>query len=141
MEKARKGKYQRFPKKKIAPVTKLTEGINKKFLIAVNDNLFKFPEMSESIRDEYITKYSRVDIDIRFLSPIYFASAIVFLHDYPDGPTTQNFTDSAVKKYVTKLIPDSPASLSPSEITLRRKIEFLRYIRLLYKMNDILDLE
>lgn len=141
MEKARKGKYQRFQKKKIAPVTKLTEGINKKFLVSVNDNLFKFPEMSESIRDEYITKYSRVETNLRFLSPIYFASAIVFLHDHPDGPTPQNFTDVAVKKYVTKLIPDTPASLTPSEITLRRKIEFLRYIRLLYKMNDILNLE
>jgi hypothetical protein len=141
MEKARKGKYQKFAKKKIAPVTKLTEGINKKFLISVNDNLFKFPEMSESIRDQYIAKYSRVDTNLRYLSPIYFASAIVFLHDYPDGPTQQNFTDATVKKYVTKLIPDSPSSLTASEVTFRRKIEFLRYIRLLFKMNDLLNLD
>jgi hypothetical protein len=142
MERARKGKYQKFgAKKKIAPVTKLTEGINKKFLITVNDNLFKFPEMSESIRDQYISKYSRVDTNLRYLSPIYFASAIVFLHDYPDGPNTQNFTDAAVKKYVSKIIPESPGSLTASEILFRRKIEFLRYIRLLLKMNDILELD
>ena len=141
MEKARKGKYQKFAKKKIAPVTKLTEGINKKFLISVNDNLFKFPEMSESIRDQYIAKYSRVETNLRYLSPIYFASAIAFLHDHTDSPTPQNFTDSAVKKYVTKLIPESPSSLTASETTFRRKIEFLRYIRLLYKMNDLLNLE
>ena len=139
MEKARKGKFYKFQKKKIAPVTKLSEGVNKKFLVVVNDNLFKFPEMSESIRDEYISMYNRIDTNLRFLSPIYFASAIAFLHDHPDGPTVENFNDSAVKKYVTKLIPDPPSSISTSTINLRRKIEFLRYIRLLYKMNDILN--
>jgi hypothetical protein len=138
MERAKKGKFIKFQKKKLAPVTKLSEGINKKFLITVNDNLFKLPEMSEPIRDEYITRYSRIEINLRFLSPIYFASAIAFLHDYPEGPTDKNFTDSAVKKYVSRLMMETPSTISTSTLELRRKIEFLRYIRLLIKINDTL---
>jgi len=138
MEKARKGKFYKFQKKRLAPVTKLSEGINKKFLISVNDNLFKLPEMTESIRDEYIARYSRIEINLRFLSPIYFASAIAFLHDYPEGPTKNNFTDTAVKKYVSRLISENPSTISISTLELRRKIEFLRYIRLLIKINSSL---
>jgi hypothetical protein len=139
MERARtKGKFIKFQKKKLGPVTKLYEGVNKKFLNSVNDNLFKLPEMSEAIRDEYIAKYSRVETNLRFLSPIYFASAIAFLHDHPEGPTTTNFTDAAVKKYVSRLLTDNPASIKPSSLELRRKIEFLRYIRLLIKMDVLI---
>lgn len=138
MERARKGKFYKFQKKKLGPITKLTEGVNRKFLASVNDNLFKLPDMSETIRDEYISKYSRIDTNLRFLSPLYFASAIAFLHQNPEGPTTENFNDAAVKKYVSRLITESPTSISSSTLELRRKIEFLAYIRLLIKMDDLL---
>lgn len=134
-----KGKFfNKFQKKKLGPVTKLAEGVNRKFLMLVNDNLFKLPDMSEPIRDEYISKYSRIEINLRFLSPIYFAAAIAFLHQNKEGPTEENFDNSAVKKYISRLITDSPTSISASTLELRRKIEFLRYIRLLIKMNTLL---
>lgn len=136
MEKARKGKFYKFQKKKLAPVTKLSEGINKKFLVSVNDSLFKLSEMSEPIRDEYIARYSRIETNLHFLSPVYFASAIAFLHDHPDGPTQENFTNASVKKYVSRLISETPTTISSATLELRRKIEFLRYIRLLIKINS-----
>ena len=134
-----KGKFIKFQKRKLAPITKISEGINKKFLTAVNDNLFKLPEMSEAIRDEYIAKYSRLDTNLTYLSPLYFASAIVFLHRFKDGPTTKNFSDDAVKKYVSSIITETPASISTSTLNLRRKTEFLRYIRLLIRINNQLS--
>jgi hypothetical protein len=139
MERAKsKGRYMKYGKKKLIPFTKLSEGINRRFLISVNDNLFKLPDMTETIRDEYITKYSRIDMNLRFLSPIYFASAIAFLHDNPEGPNEENFNDDSVKKYVSRLILESPSTLTQSTLDLRRKIEFLRYIRLLIKINSLL---
>jgi hypothetical protein len=132
-----KARFFKTQKKKItAPITKISEGINKKFLIQVNEYLVYLPDMTENTRDFYIDRYSRIEEPFRYMSPLYFASAIAFLHRNKNGPTEKNFNDKAVKEYVSRLVTETSSTIPPTTLELRRKIEFLRYIRLLLQINE-----
>jgi hypothetical protein len=130
-------KYK-FQKKKvgIAPIANIPEGINKKFLIALNEYLFILLE--ESKRKKYVDKYTLEKEPLGYLSPLYFASAIAFL-DKNKELTKENFNDKAVKEYVDRLFTASNTSIPPETLKLRRKIEFLRYIKLLNLINQKLS--
>jgi hypothetical protein len=121
-------------KKSTIPVAYVPEGINKKFLITLNEYLFLL--LSETKRKSYIDKYTLIQEPLEYLSPLYFASAIAFLDKNPNGPNPDNFNDSAVNQFVNKLFTSSNTSIALSTLKLRRKIEFLRYIRLLMNIND-----
>jgi hypothetical protein len=138
-----KSKYLKQQKKKPSgPITySVAEGINKKFLIAVNDNLYYFKSMNQSTRDAYLAKYNRIMEPLTYLSPIYFASAVAFIHDNKGELNEKTFDNKAVEKYVSILMSEFKSSISASEINLRRKIEFLRYIRMVLLINSNLEEE
>lgn len=131
METARKKK---FFKKKEGPSFRVFSGYNQRFFTEVNENLDKF--LPETEREYYLNRYGRINEDFDYLSPIYFAAAIAFINQYKGGPTTSNFNDKAVDKYVKPNMTDNPPSIPPAALNLRRKIEFLRYIRLLLKIDS-----
>lgn len=128
-----KGKFFKLQKKKVIAPVFISEGINKKFLLAVNDHLFIL--LSENKRKEYIDKYSAVQEPLGYLSPQYFASAIAFWDINKEGPNEDNFNNSTVNKYVNL---SSNSAIPQPVLNLRRKIELLRYIRLLEKINETL---
>ena len=134
------GKYSSYRKpnpKKKGPYYTVRDGINKDFLTQVNEKLSKLPNMSQSVRENYVNELIQIRISLKFYSPIYFASAISFLHDYKDGPNEENFNDEAVQTYVSPLMIDFGESTIPKTVlNLRRKIEFLRYIRLLESIRN-----
>jgi hypothetical protein len=130
-----KNKFFKVPKKKgVVPTGYVPEGINQKFLFAVNDYLLII--MEETKRQNYINKYSSITEPLAYLSPLYFASAIAFLDKHNNGPNEKNFNDTAVTDYVSRLFSVSNKVVGPSTLKLRRKIEFLRYIRLLISINQ-----
>jgi len=131
METSRKKK---FFKKKEGPSFRVFSGYNQRFFSAVNENLDKF--LPETEREYYLNRYGRINEDFDYLSPIYFAAAITFLNQNKDGPTTSNFNDKVVDKFVKPNMTDAPPSISASGLNLRRKIELLRYIRLLIKLDS-----
>jgi hypothetical protein len=131
-------KYKGAKKKafKQGPSYRVFEGENQDFLSAVNEKLSQLPEMSTNIRNTLIGMYGSIKSNFNYLSPIYFAGAVAFIHKYPKGPTKNNFTDENVKNYITRNILENPSSIPASTLELRRKIEFLRYIRLVQKINE-----
>lgn len=127
------------PKKKAfkqGPNYRVFEGENRDFLSAVNEKLANLPEMTTNIRNSLIGMYGTIKANFNYMSPIYFASAIAFLHKYPKGATKNNFTNENLNSYVSRNFLETPVSIPKSTLDLRRKTEFLRYIRLVSKIND-----
>lgn len=134
-------KSKRFAKKKHSgPSYRVFEGENQDFLSAVNEKLAQLPDVTETFRNSIIGIYGSLPFNLKYMSPVYFAGAIAFLNKFENGPTKQNLTDAAVEKYIGRNIPDNPGTVSASTIKLRRKIEFLRYIRLVNKLNEQLKI-
>jgi len=130
-------KSKRFAKKKYSgPSYRVFEGENQDFLSAVNEKLAQISDVTETFRNSVIGVYGSLPFDLKFMSPVYFAGAVAFLHKFENGPTKQNFTDAVLEKYIGRNILDNPGSVSESTLKLRRKIEFLRYIRLVEKLNE-----
>jgi hypothetical protein len=138
METGRSSKFfKKIKPKKKGPYFLVREGANKEFLTQVNENLSKLTNITQGVRENYINQYITIPISLKYFSPIYFASAIAFLHDNKDGADKENFNDEAVQLYVSPLIFGTEGSISKSAQMLRRKVEFLRYIRLLLQINSI----
>lgn len=112
------------------------EGENQDFLSAVNEKLANLPEITTNIRNTLVGMYGTVKANFNYMSPVYFAGAAAFLHKYPKGPTKTNFTTENLDAYINRNILENPASIPVNTIKLRRKMEFLRYIRLVSKIND-----
>jgi hypothetical protein len=132
------------PKKKAfkqGPTYRVFEGENQEFLSAVNEKLANLPEMTTNIRNSMIGMYGTIKSNFNYMSPIYFASAIAFLYKYPKGPTKTNFTNENLSNYVSRNFLETPASIPKSTLDLRRKTEFLRYIRLVSKINDEIKIQ
>jgi hypothetical protein len=111
--------------KQMGPVYRVFEGENQDFLSAVNEKLANLPEMTTNIRNNLIGMYGTIKANFTYMSPIYFAGAVAFLYKYPKGPTKNNFTNENMDNYINKNL-----------LEIRRKTEFLRYIRLVSKIND-----
>jgi len=128
---------KRYPFK--GPSFRVTSGYNQRFFSEVNANLDKLQltNMDERDREYYLARYGRINVDFDYLSPIYFASAVAFLNDHKGGPKKSNFNEKAIEKYVKPIISDIPSTIPASTLNLRRKIEFLRYIRLLIKIENM----
>lgn len=132
MEASRK----KYPfRRKEGPSFRVFSGYNQRFFTEVNENLDKF--FSEKDREYYLNRYGRINQDFDYLSPVYFAAAIAFLNNHKEGPTPSNFNDKAVDKYVKPLILLTPPNIPASTLNLRRKIELLRYIRLVLKIDSM----
>lgn len=125
------------PKKKAqGPNFRVFEGENRDFLTAVNEKLANLPEISTEIRKILIDNYSTFQRPLSFTSPLYFAAAIAFLYKYPKGPSKTNFTNENLNNYVIRNITETPSSISKASLEVRRKTEFLRYIRLVMKIDQ-----
>jgi hypothetical protein len=131
---------QKFkPKKKTfkqGPNFRVFEGENRDFLTAVNEKLANLPDISTEIRKILIENYGSFQRPLSFMSPVYFAAAVAFLYKYPKGPTKTNFTNENLNNYVTRNITETPSSVSKASLEIRRKTEFLRYIRLVMKIDE-----
>jgi len=127
------------PKKKVfkqGPNFRVFEGENRDFLTAVNEKLANLPDISTEIRKILIDNYSTFQRPLSFTSPLYFAAAIAFLYKYPKGPSKTNFTNENLNNYVIRNITETPSSISKASLEIRRKTEFLRYIRLVMKIDQ-----
>jgi hypothetical protein len=122
--------------KQMGPVYRVFEGENQDFLSAVNEKLANLPEMTTNIRNNLIGMYGTIKANFTYMSPIYFAGAVAFLYKYPKGPTKNNFTNENMDNYINKNLLENPSSIPASVLKIRRKTEFLRYIRLVSKIND-----
>lgn len=122
--------------KQQGPNYRVFEGENQEFFSAVNEKLANLPEMTTNIRNTLIGTYGTVKANFNYMSPIYFAAAIAFLYKFPKGANKNNFTDENFSNYVLRNLTENPSSISKSSLTMRRKCEFLRYIRCVQKINE-----
>lgn len=123
-------------KQQQGPSYRVFEGENQEFLSVVNEKLANLPEMSTNIRNTLIGMLGTIKTNFSYMSPIYFAAAVAFVHKYPKGPTKTNFTTENFNNYLVRNFRETPASISKSALEIRRKTEFLRYIRLIMKINE-----
>jgi hypothetical protein len=100
---------------------------NQMFLVELDKILLKL--VNQSTRERIIKTLSNYTQPLFLFSPIYFGLALKFIQN--DSPT---ISDAFMKKEVERFLPSPTGELAQAK-NIRRKINLLRYIRLVENIN------